>query len=74
MALHNQGRIYCMDDVRSQLAIKISDWFRFGCEEIDLIVIEHYLTKIHTQRRKKRMNFCVQRYKQILVLSLFCSK
>ena len=40
------------------------------CEKIDSIAIEHYLTKIHTQKRKKRMSLCVQRYKQMLALLL----
>ena len=33
-------------------------------KEIDSIAIEHYLTKIYTQRRKERINFCVQKSRQ----------
>ena len=33
---------------------------------MDSIAIEHYLTKIHTWRRKERMSLHVQKYKQIL--------
>ena len=47
----------------------VDDWSYFFfriCEKIDWIAIKHYLTKIHTLRRKEKMSLCVQRYKQLL--------